>query len=321
MGNCCIHPCLTWFQQWKQNRVIRQIHRTTNTLVYQLIFDSTRDLLVRCNFGSVYQGVIKPYTGTQCVGNLFMMDRPGLNLLTDTYEVAVKETTSTSMFNHEVETLQRLHETHYIIPLIAALPQRQWILLKHCTQGDLFEWLTAHHPLSHTTIAQILHQLVLGIRECHARHIAHLDLKLENIGLCMKDETDPIRIYLLDFAGAQLIDQEEVHYRHQFNMTLHYLPPEIMTREVFIGSELYAMDYWQIGVIAYTLLTGEYPFESHTESKVRRKIRCAQIPPLPDKDQVFEPWIRGLLQKNPIERFQLDTEPLPEWMEENFFTR
>lgn len=103
-----------------------------------------------------------------------------------------------------------------------------------------------------STIAEcryFIYQTLQGIQYIHDKGIIHRDLKLSNILL---DENMQVRI--CDFGFAIHVDKAKSS--RTICGTKSYIAPEIGRRQ---GSKC-CSDIWSIGVIAFVLFLGSYPF-------------------------------------------------------------
>lgn len=97
----------------------------------------------------------------------------------------------------------------------------------------------------------LLIELLQALTYLHRRGILHHDLKPENV---LRDEQGQIKV--LDFGIS--IDRNQTEGTQETMGTLAYMAPEVlMGRDAAEASDLYA-----VGVIAYEVLTGRYPFDT-----------------------------------------------------------
>jgi len=132
--------------------------------------------------------------------------------------------------------------------------------------------LTIHARKANLSIERRLELLcdVLGaLQYAHQNLIVHRDIKPDNI-LVTPEGT----VKLLDFGIAKLLDQTDVPFTlpltrtGQRLMTPEYAAPEQVTG----GTVTTATDVYQVGVLAYELLTGVRPFDlqGKTPSQIER---------------------------------------------------
>ncbi|CAO3640827.1 unnamed protein product [Mucor hiemalis] len=137
-----------------------------------------------------------------------------------------------------------------------------FIVSEHCPHGDLLDALTRKKSFSEGEAKTWFIQLVNAVQYCHSLGIIHRDLKLENILL---DENDHVKI--CDFGFARQTDKNQM--LKTFCGSLAYSAPEVIQRQNYCGP---ATDVWSLGVILYTLLAGELPFDDDCESVLQKKV-------------------------------------------------
>lgn len=131
-----------------------------------------------------------------------------------------------------------------------------YMLMDFLDGAALDEWHKFDRPLAPARAVSIVHQVCLGLAECHAKGIVHRDVKPENIFV---ESSGHIRI--LDFGLARSWDGSPVvgvnaTKAHMVVGTPHYSQPEqLKTRELSPASDVYSM-----GMILYELLSGCSPF-------------------------------------------------------------
>lgn len=186
----------------------------------------------------------------------------------------VKIFASEAAFVHERDILSRLADLPGCVGCIDA--SEQCITMTYCSGGDLIDYYNWHAAeFTVAAIARIICQLCDIVQRMHERGVHHLDLKLENICL-MEDALG--EICLIDFGSAEIIDDEPLK---QIVSTKSYMSPEYIRIAEDISKKLAVskqrvvhIDIWAIGVIAFSLLFGEYPFGCaglwHTKMNVMR---------------------------------------------------
>ncbi|CAI8027219.1 RAC-gamma serine/threonine-protein kinase [Geodia barretti] len=94
-------------------------------------------------------------------------------------------------------------------------------------------------------------EIILGIQCLHSIGVVHRDMKLENL---MLDEKGHIKI--IDFGHCK----EGMYFRHTtrtFCGVPEYMAPEMLGEKY--GREV---DWWQVGVAMYVMMSGKFPFYS-----------------------------------------------------------
>lgn len=144
-------------------------------------------------------------------------------------------------------------------------------------------------------------EIVLALEHLHSHGILHRDLKPENIllgadgHLCLTD-FGLAKDFRWDRCGD--IDKEEERAMTICG-TQEYMAPEMVARKGY-GK---AVDFWSLGCIAYEMLSGTPPFQSHKGSKdLFRKIMCERVR-MPDGiSSAACKLLKGLLNRNAVAR-------------------
>ena len=119
--------------------------------------------------------------------------------------------------------------------------------------GDLFELVRKQGPLKEHEAAIVMQQLLSCIHHCHENNIVHRDLKMENI-LLQKNDFHNLKV--IDFG----LSKEPKANKKAFSDvvgSVSYLSPQMLEYEYNLKC-----DIWALGVVAYVLLCGRFPFEA-----------------------------------------------------------
>lgn len=150
-------------------------------------------------------------------------------------------------------------------------PFKFHIVLELVTGGSLRELLTQQSSpgLGEVMSREFYEQICGGICYCHTRNVVHRDLKLENILL----EKATGRSKIIDFGFALQLQSAEQKLR-VFCGTPSYMAPELVMGKEYSG---FSTDMWALGVVLFGMLTGQLPFQGHTQSHLFAKIRRASV--------------------------------------------
>jgi len=156
----------------------------------------------------------------------------------------------------EVEILKKAQHEN-VLPFIEALEDQKhvFLVLHIANSGELFDNLISRGVYSEKDAAKIIKQVLKAVQYLHGEHIAHRDLKLENI-LVEKDNSGNMKIFIADFGLSRIMDPDEFAGMTTQCGSLEYCAPEVFMSQAY-GEQV---DLWSVGVITYTLLTGCFPF-------------------------------------------------------------
>lgn len=122
---------------------------------------------------------------------------------------------------------------------------------------------TKEKKISENICKKIFYQICDGMNYLHSNHIAHRDIKLENI---LIDNNNVIKI--IDFGFGLYSPKDEI--QTYFCGTPNYMPPEIAWKRGYKGGNA---DLWSLGVLLYKMLSGEFPFKGRTEKDLFEDIQ------------------------------------------------
>ncbi|KRZ49734.1 Death-associated protein kinase dapk-1, partial [Trichinella nativa] len=194
------------------------------------------------------------------------------------------------------------------------------LILELVAGGELFEHLSKKECLEEAEASAFVRQILLGLDHIHSKHIAHLDLKPENVmlkaanstcvqlidfGLSRRIPPDTCVKKLLgteEFVGKDLI-VEISHFISSFKFDyFHLSAPETINYD---GLTL-AADMWALGVVTYILLTGSSPFLGSSQIETFRNITAVRYQfdgeYFARTSTLAKDFIRRLLVRDPRQR-------------------
>lgn len=126
---------------------------------------------------------------------------------------------------------------------------------------DLLAFIQAN-PLPEQMIQRIIQQVYDAITHSHKHGVFHRDLKLENV---MVDKE--MKVTIIDYGLCHINKTQSEELSEDFCGTIEYAAPELI---LHIPYRPGLADVWCIGVMAYAMLFGRYPFLNEQ----RREISC-----------------------------------------------
>ncbi|KAI1895189.1 hypothetical protein AGOR_G00103750 [Albula goreensis] len=134
-----------------------------------------------------------------------------------------------------------------------------YLVLELLRGGELLERIRKKQHFSETEASRIMRRLVSAVSHMHDVGVVHRDLKPEN--LLFTDESEGSEIKVIDFGFARLKPPDNQLLKTPC-FTLQYAAPEILKYDGYDES----CDLWSLGVILYTMLSGQVPFQCQEKS-------------------------------------------------------
>src|SRR5579863_3100165 len=156
-------------------------------------------------------------------------------------------------------------------------------------------------------VCEIGQQLAEALGYAHRQGVIHRDIKPANILMTSKEVYGSERPRITDFGIAKLASSD-ITTTGQLLGTPSFMPPEQFTGSPIDGRA----DLFSLGVILYSLATGEQPFPGETMTAVSYKVVYTEpIPPAklnPAVPARVENVILKCLAKSPADRYQTGEE-------------
>lgn len=209
---------------------------------------------------------------------------------------------SLKKFRSEMEALARID--HPNVVSVIDFGQREDgkpFLVMQYVAGETLRKIIPRQGLPLAQVAQIIKQTGRALSAAHAVGVCHRDLKPENI-MVQSDSHGEDQIKLIDF-GVATIQEQDSHSQSSTSAGTHaYMAPE-----QFEGRSSVATDIYQMGVLAYELVTGIVPFRATTPGGLAlQKMEPVKVPPADlrlDLPEAAQEIILKALSINPQDRF------------------
>ncbi|XP_069578360.1 protein kinase D4 [Brachyistius frenatus] len=249
--------------------------------VYQI---STDEVLGSGQFGVVYRGTHR---------------KSGQPVAIKVIDKTRFPTKQKMQLRNEVDILQNL--SHLGVVLLEGMfetVQHVFVVMEKL-HGDMLEMILSSEKgrLPERIARFLVIQILEALRYLHLKHIAHCDLKPENVLLASADSFPQVK--LCDFGFARIIGEKS--FRRSVVGTPAYLAPEVISSSGYNRS----LDMWSVGVITYVSLSGTFPFNE--DEDIRQQITNAAFmyPPQPWASISLEAvnLIQNLLQVSVRRRF------------------
>jgi len=167
----------------------------------------------------------------------------------------IDENVKRELVNHRL--LRHPNIVRFIEVLLT--PTHLAIVMEYAAGGELFNRIASKGKFVEDEARYFFQQLISGVAYCHAKGVAHRDLKLENTLL---DGSDVPRLKICDFGYSK---NSEIDSDPKSTVgTPAYIAPEVLKRQVYDGK---SADVWSCGVTLYVMLVGKYPFEDKSDPR------------------------------------------------------
>ena len=187
----------------------------------------------------------------------------------------------------------QLHEVYQV-------KRKVWLITELCSGGDL-----TSRRMNEPRVTVILEQILRAIIYMHRRGILHRDLKLENI--LFENNHKDAKIRLIDFGLSKMFDRAVLG--DNAIGSAYTLSPEIAS-----GRGIYTekTEVWSIGVIAWILLAGDFPFlkgkeDMENKEKMNKLLRANYSYGVTWKGRCItddaKTFVSKCLKKNPEDRW------------------
>lgn len=167
---------------------------------------------------------------------------------------------------HSEIAIHRRMKHKHIVNFIRSFKDKHYVymLLEKCDCGTVKDLIKAR-PLNVEEAQYVMLQCLSATQYMHKNNVIHRDLKPGNI---MLDSSLNVKIGDFGLATEMQFDGER---KRTVCGTPNYMAPEIIDRSS--KGHSFEVDTWSLGVILYTMLVGEPPFQMEDVQSTYRRIR------------------------------------------------
>ncbi|HEY3801897.1 MAG TPA: protein kinase [Kofleriaceae bacterium] len=214
-------------------------------------------------------------------------------------------------FRREATTVAEIDNEHIVeIHDFGRTPDGRLYLAMELLEGETLDSVLAREKtMSVERAADILIQVGEALMEAHAIGYVHRDLRPRNVYLAVRRGKANF-VKLLDFGLSKLVETDAQAASTSLGMT--FGDPRYMSPEQARGDRIdRRADIYQLGCVAYEMLTGAPPFTGNRVFDILTK-QVTEIPiPLPSKRPGVPLWMEAavakMLAKDPENRFATTT--------------
>ncbi|OHS94412.1 Aurora kinase C [Tritrichomonas foetus] len=199
-------------------------------------------------------------------------------------------------FNSEITALSHLNNPNIIRMYDHFRMSNQFfVILEYCPLGSLSDKIEVNIGLSLTQFVEVASQIISALSFCHAKNIAHRDIKASNILFDLYG-----RAKLSDF-GLSLHAPNKM-LQNSFCGSLVYTAPEVIMRK---PNNPFYTDIWSLGVLFCVMLTGKSPWTAKDQDTMLQQIMRAEYVVPDSAPPELVALIAKMLVPNPDDRIKI----------------
>lgn len=168
-----------------------------------------------------------------------------------------------------------------------------YICLQYCPNGSLWDKIHREGKLDRLSFITYAKHMLTALKHCHGQHIAHRDIKPQNI---LIDNYN--RAILADFGLARYIPEESDRMKGQTG-SLPFMAPEVIRGSKFDPMKA---DVWALGMTFFYMLNGRMPFEMKSKKDIMMAIELGSFDFPKDSDSDLTALVRSMLAYQPVKR-------------------
>lgn len=216
------------------------------------------------------------------------------------------DATDLALLRNELESCLTMDHPH-VVRLETAYETKNGdvhLVMEQLEGEEVLDRLMSRSRFSEGDAARAVMQMLSAVAYMHGHGLVHRDLKLENF---LFESEDGDHLKLIDFGFARRWEQHtcagsRCQHEHMTDLSgsRNYLAPEVIA-----GDYTEKADVWSVGIMAYTLLCGGFPWAAGDDG-VWEEIRAGKPHYHPELFLVLseeaQRFVQSLLTLNPVDR-------------------
>ena len=153
---------------------------------------------------------------------------------------------------------------------------------------------------------KIFKQIFDAMNYLHKNHMAHRDIKLENILMTREYE-----IKIIDFGFGMYNPENKL--QNFYCGSPNYMPPEIAFKKPYIGQKA---DLWSLGVLVYKMYCADFPFKGKNEKDLYISIRKGKFTMASYIPDYIRKIIINMIELDPNKRLSCENVLNSSWLKD-----
>ncbi|CCW71512.1 unnamed protein product [Phytomonas sp. Hart1] len=235
----------------------------------------------------------------------------------------------------EINVLRHIPPHENVVTFIEHIETEKHFLLffEEVCCGDLCELIlqTPDGKLTEGKAKLYIYQIIKAVIHCHLHDVIHRDIKPENLlvsekddikltdfglakyskGVCTGDApSDPLDLVslMMPYIGCERFIGKRVVCSDVIGTPRYGAPEMFYAKFTQTHYDGFSADTWSIGVVAYIMLSGSFPYSASSSASEEEVFRTIMDTPLPSPTNISSSaldFIQCLLNKDPTKRVPL----------------